>query len=296
MRPVRRVLPLGLLLVATACGATVPSIDLPTPPPTKPGATTSSLPDYSGVPLAGVPGETTVVAPPLAPGSSRINGTVRGPDGPVGGATVRIERFVGDVHSHADIITRPDGTFETDPILGGRYRVRAWRAPDLSLDKPVVFYLEHAKTQPVDLALSRRGGISVRGSFTATPYEGELLALVVNVSGTVVDEAGIVRTAPVAGITVDLSAPPNWQVFSIDPTTTDAAGRATYQVECTADGSSSFTAAVGGQSYPLDLPACTTPPPSTTTTTGDGDGAPTTTGLFETSTTRPRGGGRPDAP
>lgn len=298
MNAMRRAMVLGsLALVALAgCGSSVPSIDLPAPPTTVRGRGTTTLPDYSGVALAAIPGGTTVVPPPIAPGSSRISGTVRGPDGPVGGATVRIERFVGDASSHADVVTRPDGTFETDPILGGRYRVRAWRAPDLAIDKPVVFYLEHGKNQPVDLALSSHGGIGVRGGFTSTPYEGELTTLVVTVSGTSVDAQGIVRTAAVAGIAVDLTWPTNWQVFSIDPQTTDGTGRAPYQVSCSFEGPSTFAALVGGQSYALELPDCTTPPPTTTTTTdggagGDDDGVTTTTGAGDGPTTTRRGGG-----
>jgi hypothetical protein len=293
----RRGLVLGLLAVAAGCGGSVPSIDLPTPPTTRVGGAPTTLPDTSGVALAGIPGATTVVSPPIGPGSSRISGAVRGPDGPVGGAIVRIERFVGDLFSHADIVTRPDGTFETDPILGGRYRVRAWRAPDLSIDKPLVFYLEDGKNQPVDLALTGRGGIGVRGAFTATPYEEELNTLVVSVTATSVDESGIVRTAAVAGITVDVDSPGNWQLLSVTPQRTDAAGRAVFQVRCSFTGESGFTAAVDGRTYTLDLPGCGTPPPTTTTTSVDDGPTGTTTPLFPT-TTRDRGnggggGGRP---
>jgi hypothetical protein len=285
-----------LVVVAGACGSSVPSIDLPTPPTTTRGRGTTTIPDYSAVALAAIPGRTTVVAPPIAPGSSRISGTVRGPDGPIGGAMVRIERFVGDASSRADLVTRPDGTFETDPILGGRYRARAWRAPDLALDKPVIFYLEHGKNQPVDLAMSRYSGIGVAGQFTSTPFEGDLTTLVVSVTGTSVDADGIVRTAAVSGIAVDLTSPSNWDVFSTDPQATDAAGRAVYQLTCAAEGPSAFTALVGAQSYALELPDCTTPPPSTTTSAAGG--TTTTTGLFTTTTRRGGGGGggRPGPP
>lgn len=286
----RRALVLGLLVVAAGCGSSVPSIDLPTPPTTRKGTVPTTQPDYSGVALAAIPGQTTVVPPQLAPGNSRISGTVRGPGGaPVGGAVVRIERFVGDASARADIVTRPDGTFVTDPILGGRYRVRAWRAPDLSIDKPVVFYLDDAKTQPMDLTLTSRGGIGVRSAIAPDPpYEGTLATLVVAVSGTTVDDNGIVRTAAVSGITVDLTAPSDWQVFTSDPQVTDGAGRATYQVRCTFEGRGDFFASVNGQTYPLSVSPCTAPPPSTPTTTTESTS--TTRGLV-TPTTRDRGNG-----
>jgi hypothetical protein len=296
VRPVRG-LWLGLAVLVAGCGSGVPSIDLPTPPTTREGEVPTTLPDYSGVALGAIPGQTTVVPPQLAPGSSRITGTVRGPDGPVGGAVVRIERFVGDLSARADVTTRPDGTFSTDPILGGRYRVRAWRAPDLALDKPVVFYLDDAKSQPVDLTLSARGGINVRGAVAPDPpYEGNLGTIAVAVTGTTVDQNGIVRTAAVAGITVDLTAPSGWEVFTSDPQATDGAGRATYQVRCTVVGSGGFFAAVNGQTYPLSITPCTTPPPSTTTT--DASSPTSSVGLFTTTTARSRGNGnsRPGPP
>lgn len=297
MSGVRRVLLLGLLVVAAGCGGGVPSIDLPTPPTTRAGATPTTLPDTSDVALAGIPGVTTVPPPALAPGNSRITGTVRGPDGPVGGAIVRIERFVGDASARADIVTRADGTFASDPILGGRYRVRAWRAPDLTTDRPVVFYLDDAKTQPVDLTLTSHGGIDVGASISPNPpYEGALEVLSVSVTGVSVDDNGIVRTAPVAGIAVDLTAPSGWQVFTADPQPTNDAGRATYQVRCTLAGSGGFFATVGGQMFTLDLPSCATPPPTTTTT--QPDTTSTTVGLFTTTTRsgRGNGNGRPGSP
>lgn len=293
----RRALWSGVAVVALAgCGGGVPSIDLPTPPTTRAGRVATTLPDTSGVALAAIPGVTTVPPPALAPGNSRITGTVRGPDGPIGGATVRIERFVGDASARADIITRPDGTFATDPILGGRYRVRAWRAPDLAIDRPVVFYLDDAKTQPVDLGLTAHGGIDVGASISPDPpYEDALGVLAVSVTGVSVDGNGIVRTAPVAGIAVDLTVPSGWQVFTADPQATSDSGRATYQVRCTLAGSGGFFATVGGQTFTLDVPSCTTPPPTTTTTEPE---TSTTVGVFTTTTrsSRGNGNGRPGSP
>jgi hypothetical protein len=294
----RRALWLGAAVVALAgCGGGVPSIDLPTPPTTRAGAVPTTLPDTSDVALAGIPGVTTIPPPALAPGNSRITGTVRGPDGPVGGATVRIERFVGDASARADIVTRADGTFASDPILGGRYRVRAWRAPDLTSDRPIVFYLDDGKSQPVDLALTSHGGIDVGGSMSPNPpYEGALELLTVSVTGVSVDGNGIVRTAPVAGIAVDLTVPSGWQVYTADPQPTNDGGRATYQVRCTLAGSGGFSASVGGQTFTLELPSCATPPPTTTTT--EPGATSTSVDLFTTTTRSDRGNGngRPGSP
>ena len=55
----------------------------------------TTLVDLSGVKMAGVPGKTTTTIA-LGPGGATLNGTVAGPDGAVGGATIHVERLVGD--------------------------------------------------------------------------------------------------------------------------------------------------------------------------------------------------------
>ena len=289
-----------LLLVAVAalvglagCGSGVPDIDLPTVPTTVPGGTTTIPPDYSGVALPAVPGTPTTTIPSIGPGRARIEGTVNGPDGPVPGAVVRVERFVDDFFTHADVVTRPDGTFTADGIAGGRYRVRAWRVPDLVVDKPVVFFLEDGKAQPVNFTLSRRDGYVVRASIAPSPpFEDEPANLAIAVSTRVVDPNGIVRSGPAPNVPVDLVLPADWFTSSNDPTVTDAAGRAAWQVLCSRSGTSGVAVVIGDRTFDLGVPACaaepppTTRPPSSTTTTTPPDGRTATT-----STTRQRGGG-----
>lgn len=273
--------------LVAGCGSGVPDIELPQAPPTSAAAPTTTLPDYRGVALAPVPGRTTTTIPAIGPGNSQVRGTVVGPDGPVPGATVRLERFVGDLFTRLDVLTGPDGAFVADRVLGGRYRVRAWRAPDLTVPKPVVFYLEDGKTQPVDFTLRRRDGIGVRASIApSAPIEDEPANLVVAVTSSVVDPEGIVRRTPVAGATVDLTVPPDWAILTPDPVVTDGAGRAGWQVECGVEGSSGVYVVIGDQTYALSVPACSAPPPETTVPPST-----STTVARATTTTRERRGG-----
>jgi hypothetical protein len=57
---------------------------------------------------------------PVVGGTSRIRGLVTGPDGPVEGATVRLERFVGEDFGRLDVTTNKDGIYEAQGIFGGR--------------------------------------------------------------------------------------------------------------------------------------------------------------------------------
>src|SRR3954468_15484125 len=116
---------LVLVLFAGACSShrgLVPPV-----PSTVVLETPTTAPDLTGVGLAAVAGRTTTTSIPLGPGGATLNGTVTGPDGPVPSATVHIERLVGDASGSADVATQPDGTWTAPGLLGGRYRVRAWR-------------------------------------------------------------------------------------------------------------------------------------------------------------------------
>ena len=293
VRPVRLlVVAAALVALVAGCGSGVPDIDLPSAPTSVVGGPTSIPPDYSGVQLPIVPGAASTTIPSIGPGSSRIEGTVKGSDGAVvPGAIVRVERFVDDFFTHLDVVAAPDGTFVVDRVKGGRYRARAWRAPDLAVDKPVVFFLEDGKTQPINFTLSKRDGLLVRATIAPNPpLEDEPANLAIAVSNRVVDEGGIVRSSPIAGLTVDLLLPSDWFTTSSDPTVTDAGGRAFWEVECTRSGSNGVSVAVGDQTVDLGLPACDVEPPPTTTTRPSSTATTSGSGQSATTTTR-RGGG-----
>src|SRR5688500_10725176 len=140
MRAVRGFL-VAVALTTAATGCTRGAVDeLPAPPTTGPTTSTTARPDLSGVVLPDVPG-TTSTSIPVGPGEATLQGIVTAPEGAVPGATVLIERLVGDGAGSATVVAGPDGRWVAPQILGGRYRVRAWRAPDLALTSPASFFL-----------------------------------------------------------------------------------------------------------------------------------------------------------
>src|SRR5262249_44446725 len=111
---------LGAAVLVAALGlggagcSNVGNLSFRTPPTTVHvdlGAGATLPTNLSAVNQPGVEGVTTTTAPPVGPGQATINGTVFGPSGPVPGATVEVDRFVGDQFSSAHTTTAADGTW-----------------------------------------------------------------------------------------------------------------------------------------------------------------------------------------
>lgn len=275
---------LAAFVVAAGCSDD-PTAKLPPPPTTVPLAPTTTATDSSGVALPGAPGRTTTTVA-IGPGAAALRGTVVVPEGAVPGAIVRLERLVGDAVAAVELPTNPDGTWEAKDILGGRYRVRAWRAPDLAMTKPEVFFLEASEGRTLNLRLSRYEGLAVTSDIAPNPPEVNAPAgLVVLVTAREVDATGVVRANPVAGVRVELAGS-GWRLDSQNVTVTDSGGQARWQVRCRAEGQQTLSVVVNSQTpHSLDLPPCapsTAPPSTSTSTTVRGS---TTTTRRSTSTT-----------
>ncbi len=230
--------------------------DFPPPPSTEPDQSTT-VPDYSAVQLAGVPGRTTTTVD-NSPGQAHISGFVVAPQGAVPGATVHVERLVGDAVLALDVATNPDGSFHVDNVKGGRYRLRAWRTPDLAMTNPVIFFLDGNENKTnVNLQVQQFTGTNVTSAIAPNPPRVDDPAnLAVQVTSVVVDPAGIVKAAPVVGAQVDLQGAGSWQVQGPTTQFTDANGAVVWRVTCTAVGSQPMSVTVNGTGYPLNLPAC----------------------------------------
>lgn len=292
------------VLSIVALGACTPrGVDpLPAPPTVHPRPSTTEVPDYSGVQLAGVPGRTTTTIA-IAGGTATLNGSVTGPDGPVGAAVVHVERFVGDNVATADVFTNPDGTFSLPSVLGGRFRVRAYRPPDLALVAPEVFFLGGTDTKTLALELDRYQGMSVAAAIAPNPpVATEPANLLVQATFRSVDADGVVRAVPIPGVRVELFPTGRWTVEGAAVQFADTDGRALWRVRCGREGEQEMSVLVAdGEAFPLSLPACAAAPPSTTSTTAGPTTTSSTTSTTAksstttsstTSTTR-RGGGPP---
>ncbi|MHB8669595.1 MAG: carboxypeptidase-like regulatory domain-containing protein [Acidimicrobiales bacterium] len=272
-------------LVATGCSGGRHDTG---PGPTVAETSTTAAPDYSAVDVTPVRGTTTSTIS-KGPGGAHLSGTVNaGPDGPVAGATVHVERLVGDGVVATDVVTANDGSWHLDLIPGGRYRVRAWRAPDLAILEPVIFFLNGTETRAVNLDLSRFSGATAAASIAPNPpIVGADAQVAVQVRATSVDTSGVVRAVPEPTVRAELVPSGNLGVVSPNPQLTDGRGEARWTVHCQAAGDGVSSVLVGGfQNVSLDLAPCTVPPPATAPATTGSAGS---TGTSTSSTTSHRG-------
>lgn len=281
----------AVLLLATACSGG-DDAGKPRPPPSLPPTTISI--DYSNIRLERVPGTTTTIVE-LGPGKATLSGFVVAPEGAVPGAVVHAERLVGDGQASIDVVTLPDGSWSLPNVKGGRYRVRAWRTPDLALTKPEVFFLGGDEKKRIDLTLARYDGYAATASIAPNPpYVGEPANLVVRLSIQSVDPTGIVRAVPAPPTSLNLAGSGSWSVDTENPTFTDGNGDARWRVRCRASGNQPLAVVVGDfQTLSLEgLPPCGSiiaepaPSPSTTSASTTSTTFRRTTTTRRTSTTR----------
>lgn len=252
------------------------------PGPVPPPEPTTAAVDYSGIGLPGVPGRTTTTVDD-GPGQATLQGHVLGPDGPVPGATVEVERLVDDAVLTRTVATAADAGWTVAGVKGGRYRVRAWRPPDLAQVTPVIFFLGGNEVRRLDLTLDRYTGTGVAATIAPSPppLDGPS-NLAVQVRTSIVDGQGVVRTTPVPAVSVELVGGGGWSVESANPQTSDDGGVVRWRLVCSAPGASGLSVVVGGaQTYPVNVAPCAEPPPPPTTapegTTTTEPGATTTT-------------------
>jgi hypothetical protein len=276
-----------MLAACTGGGYSLPKAK---PAPSLPGIT--AVQDLSNVVLAGVPGRTTTTAPRIGPGPANLKGTVSGPDGPVAGAVVHLERLVEGGTATADASTAADGTWVAANVIGGRYRVRAYLPPELALVKPAVFFLGGTENKILDITLTRYTGLVATASVAPTPpLVDEPANLVVRVAQQSVDAGGVVRSVGLSGAAVQLVGSGLWRVESPNPSVTNDSGDAEWQVRCRSAGSQQLAVLVNDtDTLALTIPPCqdvvAPPPPDQTTSTTFPFRRTTTTIRRSTTTTR----------
>lgn len=228
-------------------GAPKPTTTVPAP---------SSSTSFTIVTAPGNPRSTTTVPAEISPGEATLVGTVAGPDGPVPEATVRVERLTGDEVASVEV-RAANGSWSLPSVRGGRYRVRAWRAPDMAQLEPEVFFLGATETKQISLMVIRFGEVSVTAATDPAPLPvGQPGALVTTVLTGAVDSQGVVRANPRPGLPVQLVPGPGLALESIDKQVTDGEGNNGWRVRCLAPGPPSVGLLLGNVRYPLTVAAC----------------------------------------
>jgi hypothetical protein len=227
-------------------------------------------PDSRGVVLRPALGRAPE-GPPASPvmltgGSARLTGTARGPDGPVAGATVRVERFVEDQVGRLDVTAGPDGTFVVRNLPGGRYRVRAWLRPFLtSTQSAVTFLAAVGGSADVALDLERHNAMAMQTSVGTRAWQvGQQVGVSALLTQEYVDAEGIARTGGVSGATITLQAPTGLALLTDAAAATGNDGYARWGLECSTAGQYSLTVEGNGLSRTIVLPECVPPPPPPT--------------------------------
>jgi len=222
------------------------------------------LPDTRSVVLPPVLGrpqpaiDRSVPRLPVRGGSASMGGTVIGPDGPVEGATVRVERFVGPDFGREDIATNRDGRWEISGLLGGRFRVRAWARPDLaSLDPQAAFLANENGEATLDIPVERHEGEQLQGALDlADPVAGQIVTFQALVSRIEVDEEGIVRGVGIEGRDILLGVLGGIRIVGPKQVPTNAEGFATFSVVCLVAGVHGVTLRSGDLTADVELPEC----------------------------------------
>src|SRR5687767_2178133 len=232
-------------------------------------------------------GKETSTTRPLGGGQAAIFGKVVDADGnSVPGAFVRAT-YYGDPNKPETIetLSAEDGTYRFEKVLGGRWRIRAWKAPELATLEDNVFFLGYTEQRGMDLKVKAATDIVVTSSMAPNPpFIGTPVELAVLVLTQSVDEEGIVHRSPVGGAAVTLDIRGKWSLVGEATQATEYNGRTAWQLTCDEVGAQPIIAFVAGREWPLNVPACHHPDETTTTTT-------TTTTLppgASTSSTKPK--------
>jgi hypothetical protein len=257
MRRVLALVVLCTLAVAAGCGADSKYDELKAPESVdRVSETTTTIGELEKILLPGVGGTTTTAPVAVGPGPATIVGRVDGPDGPVGGALVQLERLVGDRFASIRVPTAADGTWNAQRVLGGRYRIRAWLSPELGMAEAMLTFVDATRQANVVLKLERFGQSALDAAIAPNPpVVDEPVNIAVRVRTRRVDANGFVRDVPATDVVVTLSGEGAWSGSSTAVTGAD--GIARFELECTDDGPQPLTASLDdGTSRSLDLPAC----------------------------------------
>lgn len=267
----------GCLFLASlsSCSRTVEPVTWPAVPSTlqlRQASSTTIGPDFSNTPLATAPSEvepTSTIA--FGVGRVTLTGVVEGPDGPVEGAVVRIERLVEKSVASIDVATDAQGRYRLNRVQGGRVRIRAFRAPDLAALEPIVTFASGEFR--TNVIVKRFDQTSVQWSLAPSqPRVNEPANIVIQVSRQEVGTDGVLRQVPVPAVGVTVTPLGLLQNDIVQETLTDQRGRVLVPLRCLGEGGAELQVALAtGESAQISPPSCraattttqTTSPPST---------------------------------
>jgi 5-hydroxyisourate hydrolase-like protein (transthyretin family) len=217
-------------------------------------------------PVGGVSTTTTIA---FAKGTVTLSGVVRGPDGePVPDAVVVLTRVLGDQRAVLRVQTNEDGRYVAGNVKGGVVELYAFKPPELSAGDAKVVFATGKTTQ--DLTLGDFSDLEIRWSVgPGQPTIGRVINLTIQLNVRRVDPDGVVRPAPLEGISARIVALGALQPTGETERVTDALGLASFTMICNGSGSASVQAYFAtGEDTVIEPRGCqpppTTAPPDTT--------------------------------
>jgi hypothetical protein len=253
----------------SGCSQTLKTSSWPAVPTTlqlRQASSTTIGPDFSNTPLpVATSPKTTVSTIKFAVGRVTMMGVVQGPDGPVEGAVVRVERLIDDQLASIDVTTNDKGVYRLDRIQAGRVRVRAFRPPDLIALEPIVAFA--AGTFKQELNVERFDQTSIQWSLAPSePRVHEPANIVVQVSRQTVGADGVLRQLPVPAVGVTVTPLGLLQADLIQESLTNERGRVQVALRCLGVGGSDLQVGLAtGESAKISPPVCREVPTTTTT-------------------------------
>lgn len=261
-------------LVAAGCTSSKPSAGpAPTVPPTEastaaPPSTATSTTGKPTTTSSTVPRTTVATVISVGPGNAFLNGTVRGPQGPVDGATVHIERVVGKAVATAEVTSSGGGGWQLPSVLGGSYRIWAFRPPDLAQSDVQTFFLAANERKVVDFTLAGSGGDRIVAVVNPSPPRVDQPAtLTVTIGTGGVDSQGRPAINPRPNVVLTLNAGNGFALETPAQVLTDGNGTGSWRIRCLVEGASSLPLTVGTGLTVVNLPPCGSAPVAAPTTT-----------------------------
>lgn len=240
-------------------------------------ATTASLPETTVTvpPTTGTtlrPTTTSSTAKPtttqttllgFGPGDASLVGTVTGPAGPVEGATVHIERLVGKSVATMNVTSGGGGSWQLTSILGGSYKVWAFKAPDFAQSQIEAFFMAANDRKSLDLKVPSAAGQKILASVTPNPPRVDQAAtLTIQIGTGRVDDQGRLALTPRPGAVLTVTPGAGIVLESTPQAVTDGNGNASWRIRCSAEGARAVTLTVDNGNTTVNLPACGPAPPT----------------------------------
>jgi len=205
---------------------------------------------------------------PVFGGKANITGSVTGPEGPVEGATVRIERFVGGRGGFAEVTTNEEGTYSALNVYGGHYRVRAWLAPDLTTAEPQTTFVPADVDRTIELAVQPFNANHLQAALTrGDPHVGEFVILEALLVNEEIDEdEGIIKGEGIKDVEVTVVPKENllWDILE-RTVITDEDGYARFTLVCQEVGVWPMIVSTPELSIDVTMPECLPAEPGSST-------------------------------